>query len=110
MSTDNGGGVSSTPEKPFWRDATKICAIRAPRRTASRMKTIALIDTRPEIPGVSLGVLVSAHDTVAEAFAANEAFQKTEVAGRHIRTKIVTLKDQLQAGMVVQPSHLAESK
>jgi hypothetical protein len=27
--------------------------------TASRMKTIALIDTRSEVPGVSLGILVS---------------------------------------------------
>jgi hypothetical protein len=30
------------------------------------------------------------------AFAANEAFQKTEVSRRHIRKKIVTLKDPLQ--------------
>jgi hypothetical protein len=28
----------------------------------------------------------------------------------HIRTKIVTLKDQLDAGQAVRPSHLAESK
>jgi hypothetical protein len=74
------------------------------------MKTIALIDTRSEVPGVSLGILVSAHGTVKEAFAANEAFQKTEPAGRHIRTKIVTLKDWLDVGQAVQPTHLAESK
>jgi hypothetical protein len=71
------------------------------------MKTIALIDTRPEIPGISLGILVSTHPDMMAAFAANEAFQKTEVSGRHIRTKIVTLKDPLQAGTAVQPAHLA---
>jgi hypothetical protein len=53
------------------------------------MKSIALIDIRTEVPG---------------------AFQKTEASGRLIRTKIVTLKDQLQAGMAVQSAHLAESK
>jgi hypothetical protein len=47
---------------------------------------------------------------VTEAFAANDAFQKVEASGRHIRTKIVTLRDQLQAGQAVQPAHLAESK
>lgn len=60
------------------------------------MKTIALIDTRLEVPGVSLRILVSAHDTVMEAFAVNDAFQKAAAAGRHIRTKIVTLKGQLE--------------
>jgi hypothetical protein len=74
------------------------------------MKTIALIDTRPEIPGISLGILVSTHPDMMAAFAANEAFQKTEASGRHIRTKIVALKDHLQAGMAIQPAHLAESK
>ena len=44
------------------------------------------------------------------AFAANNAFQKTEGGGRYIRTKIVTLKDQLDAGQAVRPSHLGESK
>jgi hypothetical protein len=44
------------------------------------------------------------------AFAGNDAFQKTEAAGGHIRTKIVTLKDQVDAGQAVRPSHLAESK
>ena len=32
------------------------------------------------------------------AFAANDAFQKAEASGRHIRTKIVTLKDLLDVG------------
>ena len=40
------------------------------------MKTIALIDTRLEIPGKTLWILVSSHDTVTEAFAANDASQK----------------------------------
>ena len=75
----------------------------------TRMKTIALIDTRLEVPGVSLGILVSTHPDVA-AFAANDAFQKAEASGRHIRTKIVTLKDRLDVGQPVQPAHLAESK
>jgi hypothetical protein len=44
------------------------------------------------------------------AFVANDAFQKAEGDGRHIRIKIVTLKDQLQVGQAVQPAHLAESK
>ena len=74
------------------------------------MKTIPLLDTGSEVPGVSLGILVSTHDTVMEAFAANDAFQKAEAAGRNIRTKIVTLKDRLAVGQPVQPAHLAESK
>jgi hypothetical protein len=75
-----------------------------------RMRTIALIDTRLEVPGVSLGILVSTHPDVMTAFAANDAFQKAEASGHHIRTKIVTLKDRLDAGQPVQPEHLAESK
>ena len=75
----------------------------------TRMKTIALIDTRLEVPGVSLGILVSTHPDVMAAFAANDAFQKAEASGRHIRTKIVTLKDRLDVGQPVQPAHLAES-
>jgi hypothetical protein len=45
-----------------------------------------------------------------DAFAANDAFQKAEASGRHIRTKIVTLKDLPDVGQPVQPAHLAESK
>jgi hypothetical protein len=74
------------------------------------MKTIALIDTRPEVPGLSLGILVSAHDTVTEAFAANDAFQKAEASGRHIRTKIATLKDRLDVGQAVEPAHLGRKQ
>ena len=74
----------------------------------TRMKTIALIDTRLEV--VSQGILVSTHPDVMAAFAANDAFQKAEASGRHIRTKIVTLKDRLDVGQPVQPAHLAESK
>ena len=80
------------------------------RKRMTRMKTIALIDTRLEVPGVSLGILVSTHPDVMAAFAANDAFQKAEASGRHIRTKIVTLKDRLDVGQPVQPAHLAESK
>jgi hypothetical protein len=43
-------------------------------------------------------------------FAADDAFQKAEASGRHIRTKIVTLKDLLDVGQPVQSAHLAESK
>jgi hypothetical protein len=74
------------------------------------MKTIALIDTGSEVPGVSLEILVSRHGTVKEAFAAKDAFQKAAASGGHIRTKIVTPKDQLAVGQPVQPTHLAVSK
>ena len=57
------------------------------------MKTIALINTRSEVPGISLGILVSTHPDMMAAFAGNDAFQKTTASGRHTRTKIVTLKD-----------------
>ena len=67
------------------------------------MKTIALMDTRSEVPGVSLRILVSTHPDVMAAFAANDVFQKAEASGRHIRTKIVTLKDRLDVGQPVQP-------
>ena len=49
---------------------------RTPEKRMTRMKTIALIDTRLEVPGVSLGILVSTHPDVMAAFAANDAFQK----------------------------------
>jgi hypothetical protein len=74
------------------------------------MKTIALIDTRSEVPGISLGILVSTHPDMMAAFEGNDAFQKTAASGRHIRTKIVTLKDQVDVGQAVEPAHLAESK
>ena len=74
------------------------------------MKTIALIDTRSEVAGVSLGILVSTHPDMMAAFAANDVFPKTLASGGHIRTKIVTLKDQVAAGQTVRPSQLAESK
>jgi hypothetical protein len=35
------------------------------------------------------------------AFAGNDAFHKTAASGRHIRTKIVTIKDQLEVGQAV---------
>ena len=54
------------------------------------MKTIALIDTRSEVPGETLGILVSTHPDMMAAFAANDAFQKAAAGDRHIRTKIVT--------------------
>ena len=38
------------------------------------------------------------------AFAANDAFQQAEASGHHIRTKIVTLKDQLEVGQTVEPT------
>jgi hypothetical protein len=34
---------------------------------------IALIDTRPELPGETIGTVVSTHDTIRAAFKANEA-------------------------------------
>jgi hypothetical protein len=72
------------------------------------MKTIALIDTRSEVPGETLGILVSTHPDVMGAFVASDAFQKAKSGGRHIRTKIVTLK--LDPGQPVRQIHLAESK
>jgi hypothetical protein len=74
------------------------------------MKTIPLIDTGSEVPAVSLGIPFLRHGTVKEAFAAKDAFQKAAASGGHIRTKIVTLKDQLAVRQPVQPAHLAESK
>ena len=47
---------------------------------------------------------------MAAAFAANEAFQKAEAAGRHIRTKIVTLGAELAAGEPVPPAYLAQRR
>ena len=74
------------------------------------MKTIALIDTGSEVPGVSLGILVSAPRHREGGPRCQGAFQKAAASGGHIRTKIVTLKDQLAVGQPVQPAHLAESK
>ena len=83
---------------------------RRTTRIAQVVKTIALIDTRLEVPGVSLGILVSTHPDVMAAFAANDAFQKAEVSGRHIRTKIVTLKDRLDVGQSVSASALGRKQ
>ena len=75
------------------------------------MNTIALVDTRLEIPGESIGTVVSTHGTIAAAFKANESFQsRMRPCGvkAHIRTKIVTLKVRLGDGEHVKPSlHLA---
>jgi hypothetical protein len=58
------------------------------------MKAIALIDTRSEVPGISLGIFVSTHPERDWPLSrGNDAFQKTAASSRHIRTKIVTLKD-----------------
>jgi hypothetical protein len=38
------------------------------------------------------------------AFAANDAFQKVEASGRHIRTKIITLKGRLDGSTSASPS------
>ncbi|HWX77906.1 MAG TPA: hypothetical protein VNY32_10525 [Candidatus Acidoferrales bacterium] len=54
------------------------------------MKSIALIDTRSEVPGAAWGILVSTHPDMMAAFAANDVFQKTLASGGHIRTKIVS--------------------
>jgi hypothetical protein len=75
------------------------------------MNIIALIDTRPELPGETIGTVISTHGTMAAAFKANEVFQSRMRASgvkTHIRTKIVTLKVGLGAGEQVKPSsHLA---
>ena len=39
------------------------------------MNTIALVDTRPELPGETIGTVISTHGTIAAAFKANEVFQ-----------------------------------
>ena len=65
------------------------------------MNIIALIDTRPELPGETIGTVISTHGTIAAAFKANEAFQSRMRASgvkSHIRTKIVTLKVRLGDG------------
>jgi hypothetical protein len=41
------------------------------------MNIIALIDTRPELPGESIGTVISTHGIMAAAFKANEAFQSS---------------------------------
>ena len=74
----------------------------------ARMKTMAPIDIRSEGPGETVGILVSRHPDVMAAFVANDAFQKTESGGRHIRTEIVTLKDPLDPGQPVRSTHLAK--
>jgi hypothetical protein len=55
---------------------------------------------------VSLGPVISTHDTMASAFAANDEFQKNNKA--FVRVRIVTLKSHLQAGQHVRPGDLAE--
>jgi hypothetical protein len=73
------------------------------------MNTIALVDTRPELLGETIGTVISTHGTIAAAFKANEAFQSRMRASgvkSHIRTKIVALKVQLGDGEQVRAVHL----
>src|ERR1700726_88206 len=63
-----------------------------------QMNIIALIDTRPELPGETIGTVISTHPTIADAFTANDAFQKNSGSTSYIRTKIVTLKVRLGDG------------
>jgi hypothetical protein len=70
------------------------------------MNTIALVDTRLETPGESIGTVISTHNTMAAAFKANEAFQKRmreSGVKDHVPTKIVTLKVRLSDGEHVNP-------
>ena len=53
------------------------------------MKTIALIDTRSEVPGVSLGILVSIHPDMMAAFAGNDDHECR--ASRFIRLNFTLL-------------------
>jgi hypothetical protein len=72
------------------------------------MNIIALIDTRPELPGETIGTVISTHPTIADAFTANDAFQKNSGSTSYIRTKIVTLKVRLGDGEHLKPNlHLA---
>jgi hypothetical protein len=67
---------------------------------------IALIDTRLNIPGESIGTIISTHETIQAAFKANEAFQKRMRESGikdHVPTKIVTLKVRLGDGEHVNP-------
>jgi hypothetical protein len=71
------------------------------------MNIIALIDTRPELPGETIGTVISSHGTMTAAFKANETFQsRMRASGEksHIRTKIVTLKVRLSDGENVRPA------
>jgi hypothetical protein len=57
-----------TPETKSknWRNGTSVrsSGVRLAGKRMTRMKTIVLIDTRLEVPGVSLGILVSTHPDV----------------------------------------------
>lgn len=77
-------------------------------RAGIQMK-IALIDTRTAMLGKIIGTLHSIHATTDAAFAANEVFQRENGGGKHIITKIVTLKRPIQPGELVQPGDLAGS-
>ncbi len=71
------------------------------------MDTIALVDTTLEIPGESIGTVVSTHGSIAAAFKANEVFQSRMRASgvkSHVPTKIVTLKVRLRIGEHVKPA------
>ena len=69
-------------------------------------KTITLIDTRSEVPGETLGTVISAHFSMAAAFRANEQWQKAmakKIDGpTDTVTKIVTLKNRLKNGDTVR--------
>ena len=39
-----------------------------------QMNIIALIDTKPELPGETIGTVISTRSTIADAFTANDAF------------------------------------
>jgi hypothetical protein len=71
-----------------------------------KISEIALIDTRTGTPGESLGTLLSVHNTMSDAFAANEHFQK-RCRGRHVVVRIVTLQQTVMVGELVKPCHLA---
>jgi hypothetical protein len=65
---------------------------------------IGLIDTRASAPGI-LGTLIGTYPTMEAAFDANATFQ-SQNATPYIRTKIVTLKETLDASTQVEPKNL----
>ena len=107
--------LAFTPKRKSKKLADTETSVRSSGARLSQKTNDADENHRPHrypigAPRAQLGILVSTHPDVMAAFASNDAFHKAEASGRHIRTKIVTLKDLLDVGQPVQPAHLAESK
>jgi hypothetical protein len=80
-----------------------ISEARTPKIQETRCRVIALVDTRTaRLDEGIVGVVISTHERMASALAANLEFQRSLGTRGHVTTKILTLSRRLHEGETVR--------